>query len=136
MDRVLVRKELEGKVPDGKKVIADNIYVGLEHFIRRSNSLDSKAVSIFKARAKARQETLNGRLKFFKILSQRFRQHTDSKHKTAFEAVVVIVQLQMENGSPLFDPRPITDSANTDDDTDDKSNTDDDSTSNDSSNSS
>jgi hypothetical protein len=59
-------------------------------------------VAKFKSRARARHESFNGRLKFFDILQNTFR-HGEARHKIAFEAVCVIVQYQMDNGSPLFD---------------------------------
>ena len=54
------------------------------------------------SRARARHETFNGRIKNFGCLDDRFR-HGMEKHKICFEAVCVIVQYQLENGSPLFD---------------------------------
>jgi hypothetical protein len=47
-------------------------------------------------------ETFNSRLKNFHCLDDRFR-HGIDKHKICFEAICVIVQYQLENGSPLFD---------------------------------
>jgi hypothetical protein len=46
-------------------------------------------------------ETFNRRLRCFETLSRTFT-HGWDKHKLAFEAVVVTVQYQMENGSPIF----------------------------------
>ena len=56
----------------------------------------------FKRRARARHETVNGRLKVFKILAERFR-HGVEKHQTVLEAVCVLLQCELENGHPLFD---------------------------------
>jgi len=47
-------------------------------------------------------ETFNAQLKNSKCLAECFQHGTD-KHKIVFEAVGVICQYQMENGSPLFD---------------------------------
>ena len=66
------------------------------------NKADSKELALFKSRARARHETLNGRLKMFNILSETFR-HAGDKHKVAFEAVCVLVQYQLDNGAFLFD---------------------------------
>ena len=66
------------------------------------NTFDSKKLQNFKSRARLRQETFNGRLKYFSVLSETFR-HSIAKHKLAFEAICVIVQYQMDNGSPIFD---------------------------------
>ena len=66
------------------------------------SSLDSKKFNRFKSRAHLRLKTLNGRIKNFKVLSEMFR-YNQRKFAVAFEAVVVIVQYQMDNGSPIFD---------------------------------
>ena len=93
-------KGLMQKIPDGKKGIADKIYMGCNK-ISLHNSLDTPDVREFKARARARQESINARLKSFGILKQRFR-HGVSKHKVFCSAAMVICIYQMENGSPLF----------------------------------
>jgi hypothetical protein len=58
--------------------------------------------SVLTAAARLRQETSNGRLKFFEALQQTFRHHVD-KQKLELEAICVIVQYQIDNGSPIFD---------------------------------
>jgi hypothetical protein len=65
------------------------------------NNMDSKELHNFKSRARLRQETFNGRLKCFAALSAPFR-HSFDKHKFVFEAIVVTVQYQMDNGSPIY----------------------------------
>ena len=52
-------------------------------------------------RVRARHETLNGRLKNWRILSQVFRHHI-SRHGDVFRACAVVTQPPMENGEPLF----------------------------------
>lgn len=101
-DITVYRSNLKGKIPAGKRVIADNAYRKESNTVSAPNSQDADELRKFKSRARARHETLNGRLKFFKCLSERFR-HGVEKHQVCFEAVCVIVQYQMENGSPLFD---------------------------------
>jgi hypothetical protein len=54
-----------------------------------------------KANARARHETLNGRLKNFGALSQKFR-HGIENHGAVFRAAAIIVQIQIEEESPLF----------------------------------
>ena len=98
---IFVNEGLQDKIPDGKKVIADKIYTGLEK-VALHNSLDCQEVRDFKARARARQESINARLKSFGILKQRFR-HQIAKHETFASAVMVLCIIAMENGSPLFD---------------------------------
>ena len=95
---------LHSMIPAGKKVIADNVYIcqQFKNLVSTSSSADPKELRRLKARAKARHETFNKRMKVFGCLSQTFR-HSVKKHKCVFEAVCVICQYQMENGSPLFD---------------------------------
>jgi hypothetical protein len=68
---------------------------------RTPNSHDPPEARKFKGRARARQETFNARVKTFACLEKRFH-YGLSKQKITFEAVCVIAQHQMENGSPLF----------------------------------
>lgn len=93
------------KLPAGKRLIGDRGYTAEPDFISTSNDFDPREIAEFKDRAQARHETFNGRLKSFKCLSTKFR-HGIENHKVAFEVVCVIVQYEMENGSPLFDPYP------------------------------
>jgi DDE superfamily endonuclease len=97
------RKEngLKSKIPPNKKVLGDEGYRG-DPTVSRYNPYDPKDVKKFKSRARARHETYNRRIKIFRILSDRFR-HPLDKHKASFEAICVIVQYQLENGSPLYD---------------------------------
>jgi len=90
---------LKSMIPAGKKVVGDSAYKDPTCSIW--NSFDTKEVASFKKRARARHENFNGRLKRFKILSERFR-HNHTKHGIVFEAICVICQYDMENGSPLF----------------------------------
>jgi hypothetical protein len=91
---------LKAQIPEGRKVIGDEGYVG-EAQISTRNPFDTQATKNLKKRAKARHETFNGRLKSFKILDERFR-HGVTKHKAVFEACCVLVQYKLENGHPLF----------------------------------
>ena len=91
------------KVKKGKLVIVDRGFIKKKEKDKLSwpNPMDSKEVNNFKSRARLRHETFNGRLKEFGILYETFR-HDYGLHQFAFEAVVVIVQYQMDNGSPIF----------------------------------
>jgi len=51
--------------------------------------------------ARARHETVNGRLKNWKSMSTRFR-HNKNKHHLVFRAVAVIEQIKIMNGRPPF----------------------------------
>ena len=93
------------KIPPGKKAIADSAYegeAGADGKISISRAGDSDEVKQYKARAKARQETFNSRLKSFQVLDLRFR-HGYKRHKAAFEAVATLVIYDMENGRELFE---------------------------------
>jgi hypothetical protein len=65
------------------------------------DNMDSKELNNFKSRARLCQETFNGRLKFHRSLWDTF-QHGFGKHNFVFEAIVVIVQYQMDNGSEIY----------------------------------
>lgn len=81
--------------------IGDRGYRGEAELLTVPSSLDIEEVRDFKGRALSRQETFNSRLKSFDCLDERFR-HGIKKHKHCFYAVVVIVQLQLDNGFHLF----------------------------------
>jgi hypothetical protein len=87
---------------DGKKGIGDNGYKGEKDKLATPNRHDEPAVRKFKGRARARQESFNARVKNYKALDHKFR-HGVPKHEVVFEAVCVICQYQLKNGSPLFD---------------------------------
>ena len=93
---------LKEKIPAGKKVIADSAYRKSKDVVTTRNPRDDPDVRRLKTRARMRHEGFNGRLKTFKSISGKFR-HGLGKHKEVFEAVCVIAQYQMENGSPLYD---------------------------------
>lgn len=52
-------------------------------------------------RVRSRQETVNKRFKQWAILDQTYRHSTDD-HAYVFRAIVVLTQLSLENGEPLF----------------------------------
>jgi hypothetical protein len=104
-DITIFREGLKDKVKDGKKIIVDRGYISNkpdERMLSQPSALDSKELNNFKSRARLRQETFNGRLKYFNALAQTFR-HTIPQHGLVLEAVCVIVQYQMDNGRPIFD---------------------------------
>lgn len=105
-DTSIFKSELKQKMADcGIKGLADRGYNGHYEQLSTKNEYDSQPVARFKQRALGRHETVNSRLKHFKILSDEFRGKGPDrleKHKTAFEACAVIVQYEMENGQGLF----------------------------------
>ena len=95
-------------LPKGKKAIGDSGYEGMPEKVTITRDGQSKDLKQFLGRAKNRQESLHTRLKSFNCLYHRFRhgKSTQNKmelHKMCVEAVCVIVQYDMENGSPIFD---------------------------------
>lgn len=96
---------LASRLQEGQQVIGDEGYRGSPDKVSTRNTFDAPEVKCFKRRVKARHETVNSRLKAFAILNQRFRTTGNSrltKHKAAFEACSVIIQFELDNGSPLF----------------------------------
>jgi hypothetical protein len=101
-----MKKKMQDLSKMGKKAIVDSGYrssatVDEKNIFSFPDKMDSKELHAFKTRARLRHETFNGRLKMFNILQNRFR-HGFDMHHFAFVAVVVIVQYQMDNGSPIF----------------------------------
>lgn len=97
------------RMPQGKRAIADQGYVGEPWMLSTRNPLDSAPLKQFKSRAKGRHESFNSRLKWFNILSHEFRGKDSpssnklDKHKRVFGACCILVQYEMENGRPLFE---------------------------------
>ena len=94
-------------IPEGKKVVVDRVYgtkkTPDDHAkLSLPNLCDDKKTANFKARLRCRHESFNGRIKQWRSLYDTYH-HASSTHASVFEAVCVIVQYQMENGSPLFD---------------------------------
>ena len=47
---------------------------------------------------------VNGRLKNFKALNATFRHSIEDKHQAVFEAIIVIIQYELDHGIAIFDP--------------------------------
>lgn len=93
---------LKEKLPPGMLVVADNGYQG-ERQISAPNFLDDEMTKNFKKRARARHETVNGKLKAFSVLNACFR-HSLNKHQSSFEAVCIVVQYKLDSDtSHIFD---------------------------------
>ena len=99
----IFKGKLMQKIKDGKRGIADRGYAGVELKICIPSSRDPPHVRNFSSRVRCRHETFNGRIKNFSSMEQTWTHGVD-KHKIAVEAVCVIIQYQMDNGAPLFDP--------------------------------
>lgn len=97
---------LKEKMPAGKIAIADRGYQTSRqdevNMMATPQMNDDPGLHKFMSRVRCRTETVMGRLKEFKILSETFR-HDNEKHEWAFKACVVIVQYQIDNGAFLYD---------------------------------
>ena len=106
-DLTAIRQELLGKVPAGKRLIADRGYISFknnEHeVIAFPNPLDPPELKKFKSEARARHENFNKRLKDYKCLKEVFSMSL-SKHQQCFDAVVVLVQYAIEDTGPYGEP--------------------------------
>ena len=99
----LKQKMLDARAASGvqHRGIADRGHRGERALLSIPSSTDAPAVRDFKGRALSRHENFNGRLKNFDCLDERFR-HSIPKHRACMDSCGAIVQLQLENGSPLF----------------------------------
>ena len=107
-DITIFRHKLKQKILDSReasgvnhRAIGDKGYRGEREVLSVPSSQDTPRVRYFKSRALSRHETANARLKCFECLDETFR-HGEAKHQQCFDSAAVIVQLQFENGSPLF----------------------------------
>lgn len=91
---------LEKKIPEGKFGIADSAYAGFRKLLQYSGR-DSAELANFKTRGKLRLEAINGRFCKFKCIGDTFR-HSVPKQKSAFDAVAVLVQYELDDTSTLF----------------------------------
>ena len=95
------RSGLRGMLNPGEKVEADSGYRGELATIRHPGVFVSRSDKRAKGRARARHETVNGRLCNFKVLKATYR-HSLKKHKTFFLSVAVITQLSFDCGERPF----------------------------------
>lgn len=101
---------LKEKIPEGKVLVCDRVYsdkkANNNSDLALPNLGDSKALHEFKSRLLSRHESLNGRLKKFRILDDTYH-HDPKKHVFALEAVAVLVQYAMDHGHPIFDANTV-----------------------------
>lgn len=100
-DLKIFRSKLKGKLGPGEMAEADNGYPGEPDKIRKPNDYVSLFDRNAKRRARARQETVNRRLKKWGCLKKQFR-HSRKKHRVVFKAVAVVTQLCFGAGAPPF----------------------------------
>ena len=89
-------------IPAGKKSIGDSGYCNAGKKMSMPNTLDSKKVKTFKRHVWGPHKNLNAQIKSFKSMAKNFH-HGKDNHQTIFEAICMLVQLDMENGHPLRD---------------------------------
>ncbi|CAJ1937341.1 unnamed protein product [Cylindrotheca closterium] len=97
---------LREKVPEGKVVVCDRVYTdkktaGNNAKLALPSLADPGPLFEFKSKLRARQESLNGRLKDFRILDATYH-HDPKNHVFVLEAVAVLVQYAMDHGHPIF----------------------------------
>eukprot|EP00957_Ditylum_brightwellii_P082131 6245549-Ditylum_brightwellii.AAC.1 len=101
-----MKNEMQRLNQIGKKAIADRGYRSQANTEEYNiflflDLMDAKDLHAFKTKACLRHEIFNGWLKMYGILQKRFKISFEI-HIFAFEAIVVTVQYQMDNGSPNF----------------------------------
>ena len=99
-DIKIFRLKLKTHLHLGERVIADQGYKGDYAVCTKldaKNEDHKKSMSV----ARARHETVNGRLKQWQCLRQVWR-HDRSKHEYVFQAVCTLTQIEFENGHPPF----------------------------------
>jgi hypothetical protein len=104
-DITIFRDCLESCIDHMERVEADDGYRGdpttwkvPADVLTRSGEEEDK----MQMRVQGRHETINARLKFFKILGDQSFCHDETQHEYVFRAVAVLVQIALKNGDPLF----------------------------------
>ena len=94
------------ELDEGERVEADNGYQRGDPLLvkSRSGATHHPLLRGIRNNVRARHETVNGRMSMWGCMSKVWH-HSWTKHQTAFYAVAVITQLEIENGEPLFEVR-------------------------------
>jgi hypothetical protein len=100
-DITIARQALLDALDEDEMVEADGGYAGEQFYIKIPKDASSEEEKWMKQVTRSRHETANKRFKIFEILRTRFR-HELEKHSSCFRAVVVITQLSIEHGAPLY----------------------------------
>jgi hypothetical protein len=103
-DITIFRECLQTALDDGERVEADDGYRGdptitkvpADVLTRSGEEEDAQ-----QRRTQGRHETVNARLKNFKILVEQYR-HDETQHGYVFRAVACLVQIALKNGDPLY----------------------------------
>ena len=103
-DISIFRSALLGELEEGERVEADDGYVGeAPRHVKCPCSITQRDdTDEMQSMVRRRQETVNKRFKQFGVLKQLYR-HDLRDHGNMFRSVVVVTQLSILNGEPLFD---------------------------------
>jgi hypothetical protein len=106
-DLEIFRWGLKGLLRDGERVEADDGYKGEDPLFTKvpagARYMEDTHWNMKRNKVRNRGETLNHRLKTFKVLGGTFR-HDIEKHSMCFRACAVLVQLSFEVGSKKLFP--------------------------------
>lgn len=93
---------LKGALVEGEMCEADNGYVGEDWYIKTPLGFHTRTgrEGEMKKRAGQRHETVNSRLKIFKVLGSEYH-HDLTFHSSCFRAVAVITQLNFRTNPPF-----------------------------------
>ena len=101
-DMTAMRAEFIALLPEGARVIADAGYTGKSELEKKlfsvGSSFDTQDVKTFKKRARARQESVNKRLKQYLCMANKFTDGVD-RHQECFAACLVLTQYSIEDTS-------------------------------------
>lgn len=100
-DITVFRDQLINKLSRNEMVEADRGYRGEPTKIRLPGDCWTERDKAMKQRARACQESVNRRLRQFKILGTKYR-HSLKNHRSVFRAVAVITQVNINTGNGLF----------------------------------
>jgi hypothetical protein len=111
-DIVIFREQLKHFLDPNERVEADDGYVGEDpHAVKVPSSTvhqhDAQQLAM-RQRVRSRHETVNNRIKQFKVVAETFR-HDLRLHGDCFYACAVLTQLMIETGHPLFAVGPYQD---------------------------
>jgi hypothetical protein len=98
-DLKIFKSLLKTRLGCGEKVVADRGYKGDLRICHPDMGTTEQQIAMGQARA--RHETVNGRIKNWVSMSRVFR-HSRDKHHLLFCSVIVIEQIKMMNGKPAF----------------------------------
>lgn len=103
-DIAIFRDGIMHHLEDGERVEADDGYIGeAPTYVKCPKCFTNPRETLFmQQRVRNRQETVNKRFKNWGILKQVYR-HDIPHHGDAFRAIVVITQLSITKGEPLFE---------------------------------